>query len=155
MKFPTFYKSQRFVTVFTSAHHLSLSQATLIQFMQSHPISLTSISILSSYLCLGLPSGLPPSDFAIRTPECISFLSHMCYMFHSSQPHWDMWQAIQNIKLPNMLFSPVSCPSSLLATDIFLPPNSSTMSTCVLLLKWQTKFHTHVKQPAKLQFCIS
>jgi hypothetical protein len=44
----------------------------------------------------------------------------MCYMFHSAQPHWDMWQAIQNIKLPNMLFSPVSCPSSLLATDIFL-----------------------------------
>jgi hypothetical protein len=42
-KFPTFYETQRFLTAFTSTRHLSLSRATLIQSMPSHPTSCSSI----------------------------------------------------------------------------------------------------------------
>jgi len=56
-KFPVFYGSRKFITLFTSARHCSLSWATCIQSTTSHPISLRSI-IISSHLCLGLPSGV-------------------------------------------------------------------------------------------------
>ena len=69
--------------MFTPAHHLSISQVTLIQSMPPHSISLRSISILSSHLCLGVPSFLPPSDFSTKTPEC-NFFSSICatYFYH-------------------------------------------------------------------------
>jgi len=38
-KFPTFYGTWRFITMFTGACHLSLSSASLIQSMPPHPIS--------------------------------------------------------------------------------------------------------------------
>jgi hypothetical protein len=49
--------------VFTRALHLSLSWATSIQSISSHPISLRSILILSTHLRLGRPSGLFPYGF--------------------------------------------------------------------------------------------
>ena len=55
-KFPTFYRNRRFITAFTSARHLSLSRASSIQSMPTHPTSW--VLILSSHLHLGLPSGL-------------------------------------------------------------------------------------------------
>jgi hypothetical protein len=63
-KFPAFYGTRRFITVFTRARHLSLSWARLIQSMPSHPASRRSILILSSHLRLGLPSAytLYPDD---------------------------------------------------------------------------------------------
>ena len=57
-KFPTFQGTRRFITAFTCARHLSLSQARSIQSMPPHPTSLSSILILSSHRRLGLPSGL-------------------------------------------------------------------------------------------------
>ena len=66
-KFPVFYGTQRFITAFTSAHHLSLSWASSIQSVPPHPTSWRSILILSSHLRLGLPSGLLPSVFPTRT----------------------------------------------------------------------------------------
>jgi hypothetical protein len=59
--FPAFYRTRKFITVFTRARHWSLFWARSIQFIQSHPISLRSILILSTHLRLGLPSGLFPS----------------------------------------------------------------------------------------------
>ena len=51
-KFPTFYGTRRFITAFTSARHLSLSWASLIQSIPPHPTSWRSILMLSSHLCL-------------------------------------------------------------------------------------------------------
>jgi hypothetical protein len=61
---PAFYGTRRFITVFTRAHHRSLSWPRSIQSIPSHPISLRSILILSTHLRLGLPSGLSSSASA-------------------------------------------------------------------------------------------
>ena len=66
-KFPAFYRTWRFITAFTSAHHLSLSWARVIQSMPKNPTAWRSILILSSHLYLGLPSGLFPSGFPNKT----------------------------------------------------------------------------------------
>ena len=66
-EFPAFYGTRRFITAFTMPHHLSLSWARSIQSTPPHPTSLRSILILSSYLLLGLPSGLLPSSFPTIT----------------------------------------------------------------------------------------
>jgi hypothetical protein len=56
------YGTRRIITVFTKAHHRTLSRASRIQFAQSIPSSLRSILMLSSHVRLGLASGLLPSD---------------------------------------------------------------------------------------------
>jgi hypothetical protein len=66
-KFPAFYGTRKFITAFTSARHLSLSWASSIQSVPSHPTSWRSILILSSNLRLGIPSGLYPSGFPTKT----------------------------------------------------------------------------------------
>src|SRR5215470_14687799 len=66
-KFPAFYGARRFITALTSVHHLSLSWASPIQSAYPHPTSWRSILILSTHLCLGLPSGLFPSGFPTKT----------------------------------------------------------------------------------------
>jgi len=40
VKFPAFYGTRRFVTMFTRARHCSLFYARCIQFTYSHPVSL-------------------------------------------------------------------------------------------------------------------
>jgi len=67
IKFPAFYETRRFITAFTSARHLSLSWARSTQSMHPHPTYWRFTLILSSHLCLGLPSGLFPSDFHTKT----------------------------------------------------------------------------------------
>jgi len=66
-KFPAFHGTRRFITALTSVRHLSLSWATPIQSIYPHPTSWKSILILSTHLCLGLPSGLLPSGFPTKT----------------------------------------------------------------------------------------
>jgi len=60
-KFPAFYGTRRFITVFTSARHLFLSSDRSIQSMLPDPVSWRSILILSSHPRLGLPIPSTPS----------------------------------------------------------------------------------------------
>ena len=64
---PRIFGTRRFLTVLTSARHLSLSWANSIQSPQPPPTSWISDIILSSHLRLGLHNGLFPSDFPTRT----------------------------------------------------------------------------------------
>ena len=65
-KFPAFHGTRRFIIALPSARHLSLSWASPIQSIHPHPTSWRSILILSTQLCLGLPSGLFPSVFPTK-----------------------------------------------------------------------------------------
>ena len=76
-KFPAFHGTWRFITALISICHLSLSWASLIHSIYPHPTSWRSIVILSTHLCLGLPSGLFPSGvpnktLTQRTPQHIT-----------------------------------------------------------------------------------
>ena len=66
-KFSAFYGTRRFITALTNVRHLSLSWASPIQSTYPHPTSWRSILILSTYLRLGLPSGLFPSGFPTKS----------------------------------------------------------------------------------------
>ena len=63
---PHIFGTRRFLTVLTSARHLSLSWVNPIQSPQPPPTPWRSILILSSHLRLGLPNGLFPSRFPTR-----------------------------------------------------------------------------------------
>ena len=73
---PCIFGTRRFLTVPTSARHLSLSWANSIQSPPPPPTSRRSILILSSHLRLVLPSGLFPSGLPIRT-LCTPLPSHI------------------------------------------------------------------------------
>ena len=65
-KFPAFHGTRRFITALTSVHHLFLSWVSPIQSIYPHPTSWRFILIFT-HLRLGLPSGLLPSGFSIKT----------------------------------------------------------------------------------------
>jgi len=65
-KFPTFYGSKRFNTVFTRAHHWSISGARWFVSTTSHPISLRLILILPSHLFLH-----PPATSSLLSPNIL------------------------------------------------------------------------------------
>ena len=74
---PAFYGTRRFITAFTSSHHLSLSWASSIHSIPPNPNSWRSILILSSHISLGLPSALFLSG-SLQKP-CIHLYSpHTC-----------------------------------------------------------------------------
>jgi len=95
-KFPAFHVTRIFITALTSVRHLSLSWASPIQSKYPHPTSSRSILILSTYLRLGLPSGLLPSGFLSKTlyPPLLTHTRHMPSPSHSSRfyhPHNIGW----------------------------------------------------------------
>jgi hypothetical protein len=73
-KFPAFYGKRRFITSFASARHLSLSWASLIKSIPSHPTSWRSILILSS------TPGSSKWSLSRRLP-------HQSPVYDSSHPH--------------------------------------------------------------------
>ena len=104
---PAFYGTWRFITIFTTASHLSLPWATWIRPTIYHFTSVRFISALSHlnpvhnlsfylckihfsikfHLCLCFPSGLFPSWFPNQNPTCIPLL-HTCHMPGPSRPPW-------------------------------------------------------------------
>jgi hypothetical protein len=137
-KFPAFLGTQSFITIFTRAHHWSLYQARLIWFSPSYPISLkinSSITVPSTPM---LSTQSLPFRFSNQNFVCISHLSH------SSYPPWlnhhnNTWCSLHVMKLLIMQSCSASCH--------FLPLRSiySPQYHPVLLLAWQTKFHTHIQ----------
>ena len=145
-KFPTFHGTRRFITARTSVRHLSLSWASPIQSIYPHPTSWRSIVILSTHLCLGLPSGLFPSGFPTKTlytplssPICTTCPAHLILLDFITRTVLGEGYKSFSSSLCN-LHSPVT--SSLLGPNILL----NTMFSNTLSLK----FHTHIKQQTKL-----
>ena len=88
-----FYETRRFITVVTEARHLSLSWASSIQSIPSHPTSWRYILILSFHLLPGLPSGLFPSGFPTKPCirlSCPPYAPHAppIVQFYTACPIW-------------------------------------------------------------------
>jgi hypothetical protein len=81
-KFPAFYRTQMFITVFTRARHWSLSRAKYMQSKPSVPIFLRSILILSS----DLRQWTFPLRCSNQNIGYISNLSRACYTPLPSPP---------------------------------------------------------------------
>ena len=91
--FSAFYASKKFITVSTTAHRLSLSCAKLIQSTPSHPASLSSILISSSYLCWQLPN----NPFLSRVPTDSMYAFLLSPMHATCQVHLILHDSITRI----------------------------------------------------------
>jgi hypothetical protein len=105
-----------------------------------HPISLWSTSVSPAHLRLGFDGSLFLYSFSYENPLRTSFLSHHPWLDHSNYT----WQRVQVTNLLIVQFSPPNVLLSILFSNIFI----------YLLSLSETKFHTHTKLHAKLQFCI-
>jgi len=76
-------KSERFITVFTIIHHLSLSWASLLQSAPPHPHQSHSPKI-QLHIIIAFTFGSSKWSFTLRFPHqhpsCTSPLPHSCYM---------------------------------------------------------------------------
>jgi hypothetical protein len=106
-KFPNFYVTRMFITVFTKPNS---PYPEPDQSSPYHPtLSLRCILILSTHLHLGLPSVLFPSEFPTKILYTFLF-PHWCYMPCPSHPSWlghsnYVWRGVQVMKLLIMRFS--------------------------------------------------
>jgi hypothetical protein len=121
--------------MFTRVCHWSLSWARWSQSTTSHTISLRSIPLLSTYLCLDLPNVLP-FWFSNQNFLCISYLSHAWFVSHLSHPPWgdhpnNIWWSVQVMKLLIMQSVQPLTTSSLLGPNILLSNLfSNTLNLC-------------------------
>jgi hypothetical protein len=108
-----FYGTRRFITVFTTARHRSLSWAKWTQFTTSHPTIIRSILILSFHLRKGFQGGLFPAGFPNKILYAfLMFLICATFSAHFTSPWFDhhnviRWR-VQTMKLPFTQFPPTS-----------------------------------------------
>ena len=141
---------RRFITAFTSARHLSLSWSSSIQSIPLHPTSWRSILILSSYLRLGLPSGLFPSGFSTKTqytpllsPIRATCPTHLIRLDFITQTIFGEQYRSLSSSLCTFLHSPVT--SSLLGPNILL----NTLFSNTLSLRSSLSVSDRVSHPYK------
>lgn len=65
-----------------------LAWARKFRFTPKHPVSLTSLSVLSSLLCMCLWSGLIPLGSPTGILYTFHSVSHVCYLHHPSHSQW-------------------------------------------------------------------
>ena len=112
------------------------------QSMPPHPTAWISILILSSHLCLGLPSGLCPWGFPTRT-LCIPYVFPICATCHTHFTLLDLKQYRSLSSSCNFLHFPIT--SLLLGTNILL----STVFSNTLSLHSSINVSDQVSHPYK------
>ena len=80
------FGTRRFITVLTSARHLSLSWANFIQSPKPPPTSWRSILILSSHLRLGLPNVM--RIFRLMLFMLYTYRRHWCVAMETAAQWW-------------------------------------------------------------------
>jgi len=119
-KIPTFYGTQGFITVFPRACHWSISWARCNQSAPSYHISVISILILYSHLCLCLQGRIIPSfPMKIMYAFLISPISATCpthltlfdLMKHTSceAPHYAVLSSVLPLSSYIQIFSSATC----------------------------------------------
>ena len=159
-KFPAFHGTRRFITALTSVRQLSLSWASPIKSIYPHPTSWRSILILSTHLRVRLPSGLLPSGFPTKTlctPSSHPYVphTHLISLFSILSPAKYWVRSTSHLAHLYVISSIPPLPRPSWVQIISSTPCSETPSASFPAAVSTTKFHTHTKQPAKLQFYIS
>jgi hypothetical protein len=109
--FQTFYATRRFIAVFTKSPPLVPMPKQINPFHTTQSYK-RSILIVSTHICLGLPSRLFPSGFPTNILYAF-LLSYMCYLTWSSYSPWlgrsnYTWQRVQVMNLLIKQFSTTS-----------------------------------------------